>query len=81
MEVAAIFFGQLAAVFLLGFQSRCVNTGQAGIGFCTSVCIGMCQLYMFKKIPDAAGLEAAAFLLGGPIGIVASIYIHKHFWR
>ena len=42
MNAVLILLGQFLAVFLLGFQSRCVNSGKAGVSFCTSVLIGMC---------------------------------------
>ena len=81
MNAVLILLGQFLAVFLLGFQSRCVNSGKAGVSFCTSMLIGMCQVWMFKSIPAAQGWELLAFLLGGPCGIVASIYAHRVIYK
>ena len=38
---------------------------------------GACNLVLFKLAPDANGLEMAAYLAGGPFGIVASMVAYR----
>jgi len=35
---------------------------------------------LFKLAPDAAGLEMAAYLCGGPFGIIAAMAVFR-WWR
>ena len=43
-----------------------------------SFAIGTANLVLFKLAPDAAGLDIAGYLLGGPFGIVASMIVFSH---
>ena len=67
-------------VFFLGMQSLAVNGGHRVMAFFNSLAIGTCQLVLYKLTPDASGIEVAAFLLGGPFGIVAAM-ITFLWWR
>lgn len=71
-----------ALVFLMGLQSQFVNKGRAFPAFFISIMIGGNNLILFKLAPDASGLEIAAYLTGGPLGIVSAIYffrwLHRH---
>lgn len=67
------------AVFCLGLQSQLVNNGHAMSAFVNSLAIGSAQLILYKLAPNAGTLEIAAFLLGGPFGIVSSMYFYR--WR
>lgn len=70
-----------ALVFALGLQSQLVNNGHFGSAFCNSLLIGACNLVLFKLAPDASGLEIAAYLTGGPFGIVASMWAYRMRWK
>lgn len=73
MTAAALFISTFALVFFLGLQSLNVNNGYTTAAFFTSFGIGVGNLVLFKLAPDANGIEIAAFLLGGPFGIVAAM--------
>ena len=68
-------------VFALGLQSQLVNNGHFVSAFFNSLAIGACNLVLFKLAPDATGLEVAAYLVGGPFGIVASMLFYRHMHR
>lgn len=77
MSEVALFFSTFMLVFFLGLQSLNVNGGHYAAAFFTSFGIGTANLILFKLAPDASGYEIAAFLLGGPFGIIASMWTHK----
>jgi len=68
-------------VFALGLQSQLVNNGHFVSAFFNSLVIGACNLVLFKLAPDATGLEVAAYLVGGPFGIVASMLFYRRMHR
>ena len=73
MTSIALFASTFALVFFLGLQSLNVNNGHYRAAFFTSFGIGIGNLVLFKLAPEASGIEIAAFLLGGPFGIVAAM--------
>lgn len=78
MTTALILFAStFVLVFFLGLQSLNVNSGRYLAAFLTSFGIGLSQLALYKLAPDATGLQIAAYLSGGPFGIVASMWAHK----
>jgi hypothetical protein len=79
ITVIALFASTFALVFFLGLQSLNVNRGHYTAAFFTS--IGTGQLVLYKLAPNASGLEIAAYLSGGPFGIVASMLFHRRFFR
>lgn len=81
MTVAALAGSTFALVFFLGLQSLNVNRGHYSAAFFTSFGIGAGQLVLYKLAPDANGYEIAAYLIGGPFGIVASMRFHRRFFR
>jgi hypothetical protein len=69
-------------VFFLGFQSLCVNSGQYWLAALNSLIIGTFNLLLFKMAPQVSGIgETAAYLLGGPIGIVCAMLAHRALAR
>jgi len=68
-------------VFALGAQSLNVNNGHYYAAAMTSFVIGCGQMVLFKLAPDASWTEIAAFLLGGPFGITASMWAHPRLVR
>ena len=63
-------------VFALGMQSLNVNNGHYVAAAITSFAIGSGQMVLFKLAPHANWSEIAAFLFGGPFGIMASMWAH-----
>jgi hypothetical protein len=61
---------------LLGVQSLNVNNGHHWAAFCTSFGIGASNLVLFKLAPEANTTEMLAYLLGGPFGILAAMWLH-----
>lgn len=79
MTTAALLLAStFCLVFALGLQSQLVNNGHFAAAFINSLAIGACNLVLFKLAPDATGAEIAAYLLGGPFGIVASMVAYRH---
>lgn len=77
MSALLIFVATFTMVFALGFQSLNVNNGHAKSAFLTSFLIGTGNLVVLKMMPESQNVvEIAAYLLGGPFGIVASMWAH-----
>jgi len=79
MTALALFISTFFLVFFLGLQSLLVNTGHRYMAFFNSLAIGTSQLILYKLAPDASGLEIAAYLFGGPFGIVAAMQTFTFF--
>jgi uncharacterized membrane protein SpoIIM required for sporulation len=77
MTALALLASTFCLVFTLGLQSQLVNNGHHVGAFFNSLAIGACNLVLFKLAPNATGLEIAAYLLGGPFGIVASMAFYR----
>lgn len=80
MTAIALLASTFALVFFLGLQSLVVNSGHRAAAFLNSFAIGAAQLMLYKLAPDASGIEIAAYLSGGPFGIVAAMMFFK-WWR
>lgn len=78
MSALALLASTFALVFCLGMQSQLVNNGHTVAAFFNSLSIGVCNLVLFKLAPEATGWEVAAYLAGGPFGIVASMAAYRH---
>lgn len=82
LHVASLALATFASVFLLGFQSRTVNSGHYMLAFINSVLIGLANLTLFKLVPAVqTGSEFVAYILGGPLGIMCAIYVHERFLK
>lgn len=77
MTALALFLSTLVLVFTLGMQSQFVNNGHYIAAFFNSLAIGASNLVLFRLAPDAAGIEVAAYLAGGPIGIVLAMWAYR----
>lgn len=73
----ALFASAFATVFALGLQSLNVNGGHYFAAFVTSFAIGAGNLVILKVVPSSGLPEMAAYLAGGPFGIVASMVVHR----
>lgn len=76
MTELTLFASTFVLVFALGAQSLNVNNGHYIAAALTSFVIGAGQMVLFKLAPHASWPEIAAFLLGGPFGIMASTWSH-----
>jgi len=78
---ALLFVSTYVLVFALGVQSLNVNGGHRAAAFFTSLVIGVSNLVLFKLAPNAGALEIAAYLAGGPLGIVSAMKAHPYVVR
>lgn len=81
MTALALLASTFALVFALGLQSQLVNGGHYTGAFFNSLAIGACNLVLFKLAPSASGPEIAAYLMGGPFGIVAAMAAYRKKWN
>jgi len=81
MTELTLFASTFVLVFALGAQSLNVNNGHYIAAAITSFVIGGGQMILYKLAPDASASEIAAFLLGGPFGITASMWVHPRLAR
>lgn len=79
MNSALLFISTFVLVLALGLQSQFVNNGHAAMAFANSLLIGTSNLVLFKLAPDASGFEITAYLIGGPLGIVTSMFLFKRY--
>lgn len=77
MTEAILFTSTYALVFALGLQSLNVNGGHYKAAFLTSFIIGGAQMILLKLGPDANATEIIAYLAGGPLGIISSMWVHR----
>ena len=73
----ALFLSTFSVVFALGFQQQNVTGGHYIAAFLTSFWIGGSYLALYRWMPDPTWGQVAAYLGGGPFGIVSSMWIHK----
>ena len=79
MTALYLFISTFAVVFALGLQSQLVNNGFWQAAMLNSFLIGTANIILFKLAPNASGIEIAAYLCGGPLGIGASMVAFKFF--
>ena len=77
MTALMLFAATFGLVMFLGLQSLNVNGGHRLLSVITSFGIGIGNLTILKIMPGpTTALEIMAYLIGGPLGICASIIIH-----
>jgi len=78
-ELVIIFVAGYASTFLLGFQSRNVNSGHYKWAAGTSFCIALAQAFLWSRItrPDAGLAEALAYGASGASAITTAMYVHR----
>lgn len=82
MTALFLFSATFALVSFLGLQSLNVNGGHRLLSALTSFGIGAANITILKIMPGPTGwVELAAYLLGGPLGILASMTIHPWMVR
>lgn len=69
------------AVFILGFQSRNINSGQYKWAAACSILIGFSQVYIWRAITmeDAGWLDWLIYSVMGGVGITTAMYTHKRW--
>lgn len=77
MSHALLFLSAFVSVFALGFQSLNVNGGHYLAAASTSFIIGVGHIALYRMMPDADFGQLLAYLLGGPLGITASMWVHR----
>ena len=77
MIYALLFISTFVTVFALGLQSLNVNGGHYVAAFFTSFLIGAGNVVVLKLVPTADVGQIVAYLAGGPVGIIASMWFHQ----
>lgn len=78
MTSLILFLSTFATVFALGFQSLNVNGGHYVSAFLTSFVIAAGNFALLKIVPtELTPLQIAIYFTGGPLGIVASMFVHR----
>lgn len=77
MKELLLFGSVFGSVFLLGFQSICVNSGYKTLAVVNSALIGVMNLGLFKLAPHVEGpLQIALFIAAGPLAILCAMRAH-----
>jgi uncharacterized membrane protein YuzA (DUF378 family) len=77
MNELLLFGSAFGAVFLLGFQSICVNSGYKALAFVNSMLIGVMNLGLFKLVPHVeTPLQVALYIIAGPVAIMCAMQVH-----
>jgi hypothetical protein len=79
MTTLILFGSAFALVFLLGLQSLTVNAGHERAAFLNSILIGIANITLLRLGSSAQGIEIAAYIAGGPLGIVASMRFFRWY--
>jgi len=75
MTELLLFTSTFLLVFALGLQSLNVNNGRHTAAFFTSFLIGGANLVVLRLAPNASPTEIAAYLSGGPLGILCAMKV------
>lgn len=82
MNALYLFGATFSLVLFLGLQSLNVNGGHKLLAAVTSFGIGTANITILKIMPGPTnGVEMAAYLIGGPLGILSSMAIHPWMAR
>lgn len=74
-----LFASSFAIVFMLGLQSLTVNAGHVRAAMVNSTLIGCANITLLKLGHSASGWEVVAYIVGGPLGIYASMKFFKWY--
>jgi hypothetical protein len=78
MHLLLIFAAGYGSVFLLGFQSRCVNHGNPWLAACCSFTIATMQTTLWGALfHDRSWSAAIAYGLSGAAAITSAMYVHR----
>lgn len=76
MNALLLFIGSFFIVFALGFQQHNVHYRRYQAAFVNGIFIGIMNLLVLRLGPSASPAEMATFLMGGPLGSVAAIWLN-----
>lgn len=76
MNALLLFLGSFFIVFALGFQQHNVHYRRYQAAFVNGIFIGAMNLLVLRLGPSASPAEMAVFLMGGPLGSVAAIWLN-----
>lgn len=76
-----LFCSAFFTVFLLGIQQQNVIGRHYRAAILTSFGIGSAQIFLWRLVPHADLGQIAATLAGGPVGIVAAMWLHPRIVR
>lgn len=76
MNAFLLFLGSFFIVFALGFQQHNVHYHRYQAAFVNGIFIGIMNLLILRLGPSASPSEMMAFLMGGPLGSVAAIWLN-----
>ena len=76
MNALLLFLGSFFVVCALGFQQHNVHYRRYQAAFVNGIFIGIMNLLVLRLAPSASPVEMAAFLMGGPLGNVAAIWLN-----
>ncbi len=74
-----LFCSAYLTVFCLGMQHHFVANSKYFAAVINSTAIGTLAVIGYRTVPDASFIEMAAYVLGGPAGILSSMMFWKHF--
>lgn len=80
MNALLLLASTFCLVLALGLQSQFVNNGHYVAAFVNSLAISAGQLGALQVIHAHTPLEYAAYVLGGPLGIVCSMTLYRR-WK
>ena len=81
MNALLIFISTYFVVLALGLQSLFVNQNHPVAAFFNSFLIGAGQLGALQIVHASSAIEYAAYLSGGPFGIISSMFIYKRYLK
>ncbi len=81
MNALLLLVSTFCLVLALGLQSQFVNNGHYVAAFSNSLMISLGQLGALQIIHASTPWEYVAYILGGPLGIVASMYLYRNHFR
>ncbi len=76
MNALQLFLGSFFIVFALGYQQHNVHYRRYQAAFVNGIFIGFMNLLVLRLGPSASPAEMAAFLIGGPLGSIAAIWLN-----
>lgn len=85
MSLLYLFLATFGVVFMLGFQSLSVQSGNYPLAALNSVLIGIFNLTLLRTVPFIEEWSAVVvYIIAGPAGIVCSMLVHRKIvapWR
>lgn len=81
MNALLLFCSTFVLVFSLGLQSLLANNKHYIAAFLNSFVIGIAQICALQVVKANTTLDYAAYVFGGPIAIVCSMFVFNRFMK